>query len=566
MGEVWIPSGSMAVEAEYKEQIIPDYKDNPFIEALPSLMAPDEVIEKLAFYPQYNSSERQLESHYRIHMIDRMFQVFQPLPMSIELESKIARAVRQGYLSRNPFGRELVWGFRQDYYRKNNINLSADSGFYSSSLGFTLIGISGLGKTSSLQRILNLYPQILVHSEYKNMHFSVYQVVWMKLECPHDGSIKGLLYEFFSETDRLLGTNYYQKMMKIRATTDAMMTVMNQVVRNCSLGLLVIDEIQHLSMAKSGGSEKMLNFFVNLVNNVGVPVILVGTPKAIAVFQGDFRQARRGAGPAGDMICDRIQKDGVWDLLVNSIWRYQWTRKETPLTPEINNVLYEETQGIPDLLKKVYGIAQAYAISTGKEEITPYIIKKVAKQNLKLVQPMLTALKTGNVREIAKFEDICMLNINFNGFLTRTKQSITLDLKAKAIKKQEKEQKKEDMMDKKKEAVLKLIDLGFDAKKAQKTIDKMDYEQGNENVSINSIVLDAIKLLTDGEKKNKASGEGKVKYDASDIRYIVEQGKKYNKSAYESLLEKGYIKTFQNDVFSFQRRWCSELFSNTISR
>lgn len=151
-------------------------------------------------------------------------------------------------------------------------------------------------------------------------------------------------------------------------------------------------------------------------------------------------------------------------------------------------------------------------------------------------------------------------------FLTRTKQSITLDLKAKAIKKQEKEQKKEDMMDKKKEAVLKLIDLGFDAKKAQKTIDKMDYEQGNENVSINSIVLDAIKLLTDGEKKNKASGEGKVKYDASDIRYIVEQGKKYNKSAYESLLEKGYIKTFQNDVFSFQRRWCSELFSNTISR
>ncbi len=96
----------------------------------------------------------------------------------------------------------------------------------------------------------------------------------------------------------------------------------------------------------------MLNFFVNLINNVGVPVVLVGTPKAVKVLQGDFRKARRGSGLDGDMVCDKIPKGEVWDLLVNSIWHYQWTRKETPLTPELSSVLYEETQGIPDLLKR----------------------------------------------------------------------------------------------------------------------------------------------------------------------------------------------------------------------
>ena len=65
----------------------------------------------------------------------------------------------------------------------------------------------------------------------------------------------------FSQIDRLLGTNYYQKMMRTRATTDAMMTVMNQVARNCALGILVIDEIQHLSLARSEGKRKNLNFF-----------------------------------------------------------------------------------------------------------------------------------------------------------------------------------------------------------------------------------------------------------------------------------------------------------------
>ena len=555
MKEVIIPNGSIAVEADYKEQVIPDYRGNPLIEALPNLLSDRESIEKLTFYPRFNKSERLMDSHYRIYMVDRLFQVFQPLPMSIELERMISRVIRQGYLSRNPFGSGLAQGFYRDYH-ENTSNLISNKDFYSTSLGFALIGISGLGKTSSLNRVLTLYPQIIVHSEYQEIPFSMYQIVYLKLECPFDGSIKGLLYEFFSEIDRLIGTNYYEKVVRAKATVDAMMTVMNQVVRNCALGLLVIDEIQHLSMAKSGGSEKMLNFFVNLVNNVKVPVILVGTPKAIKVLQGDFRQARRGSGLGGDMVCDRIQKDEIWDLLVDSIWRYQWTRKETPLTPEISNVLYEETQGIPDLLKKVYAITQAYAISSGKEEITPQIIKKVAKENLKLVQPMLTALKTNNMREIARYDDICMAGVDFNDFLTRTKESINLDLRAKEIKRRQDKIKQKSFMEEKKEALLKLVELGVDIKKAEKIIDAMISK--NQDLGIDDMVKGVIEQLRDGEVGIGEKGIGKMEESESgrnavnllDIRTVVEEGKKDNKSAYEAIKESGYIVSFEDDIFA----------------
>ena len=555
MKEVIIPNGSIAVEADYKEQVIPDYRGNPLIEALPNLLSDRESIEKLTFYPRFNKSERLMDSHYRIYMVDRLFQVFQPLPMSIELERMISRVIRQGYLSRNPFGSGLAQGFYRDYH-ENTSNLISNKDFYSTSLGFALIGISGLGKTSSLNRVLTLYPQIIVHSEYQEIPFSMYQIVYLKLECPFDGSIKGLLYEFFSEIDRLIGTNYYEKVVRAKATVDAMMTVMNQVVRNCALGLLVIDEIQHLSMAKSGGSEKMLNFFVNLVNNVKVPVILVGTPKAIKVLQGDFRQARRGSGLGGDMVCDRIQKDEIWDLLVDSIWRYQWTRKETPLTPEISNVLYEETQGIPDLLKKVYAITQAYAISSGKEEITPQIIKKVAKENLKLVQPMLTALKTNNMREIARYDDICMAGVDFNDFLTRTKESINLDLRAKEIKRRQDKIKQKSFMEEKKEALLKLVELGVDIKKAEKIIDAMISK--NQDLGIDDMVKGVIEQLRDGEVGIGEKGIGKMEESESgrnavnllDIRTVVEEGKKDNKSAYEAIKESGYIISFEDDIFA----------------
>ncbi len=520
MKEVIIPNGSVAVEAEYKDQIIPDYRGNPFIEALPNILSPQDVIERLAFYPEYNKSEREVESHYRIYMIDRLFQVFQPLPMNLELESKISRAIRQGYISRNPFDKKLGAGFYNEYYGRQAINLTNIDEDYLSPLGFSLIGISGIGKTAALNRILNLYPQIIIHSEYRNIPFSNYQVVWMRLECPFDGSIKGLMYQFFSEIDRLLGTNHYEKVVRTRATVDAMIVVMNQVVRNSSLGLLVIDEIQHLSMAKSGGSEKMLNFFVNLVNHISLPIVLVGTPKSLKVLQGDFRQARRGSS-SGDMVCDRLQKGEVWDLLINSVWYYQWTRKETPLTKELSNILYEETQGIPDLVKKVYATSQAEAINSGKEEVTPKIIRKVAKEKFKLVRPMLNALKTNNLREIAKFDDINLMDIDFKDTLTRTKESIKLDLKAKEMINKGKKQQQDNVNE--------------DRKKAVRTN-----------------IRSKVKPLQDDKVVNESGGskDNKDEFNKEDIRFVVEQGKGNNKSTYESLKESGYIISFDNDIFS----------------
>jgi len=550
MGETIMITNSCQGEiAVYKPQIITDYQNNPFIEALPPVLSAEEVVEKLAFYPEYRSEERYLDSHYRIHMINRLFQVYQPLPMTIELETRISRVLRQGYVSRNPFSAKTAQGFREGYMKLRKRSFCNCNNHQQTASGFTIIGISGLGKTSSLERVLAMYPQVIVHSEYKGIPFSMYQVVWLKLECPHDGSLKGLLFDFFSAVDRLLGTSYYDKMVRARPTVDVMLSAMYQVARNCSLGLLVIDEIQHLSLAKSGGSEKMLNFFVNIVNNVGVPVILVGTPKALGIIQSEFRQARRGSGIVGDMICDRMQKDKVWELLVNAIWPYQWVRKETALTQEFIDVLYDETQGIPDLLKKLYGMTQVQAIISGQEEISPALIRKVAKENLKLVQPVINALRTGNIREIAKYDDVCV-NVDFNSIISKARQATVLDLRAKAVQKSIKEEKQEDLMEKKQKAVLKLIDLGFEARKVQKVVDNLTLDKPD--FEVNDIVIQAITIMTGGtkaEKTKRAEKKNNV-LDPKDIRRVVEEGKKRGKSAFEALLEFGYIKTFETDIFS----------------
>jgi len=379
--------------AEYKKQIIAEYKGNPFIEALPEIIPANQVVSKLASFPPYDKNERQLDSQYRIHLIGRLYDIFQPLMIHLDLESRISRVIRQGYISRNIFDKAFV---------SNQYRSTAGS--------FTLLGVSGMGKTSAVNKVLSLYPQVIVHSKYKDKELSRFQVVFLRLECPYDGSIKGLCLSFFNKVDELLDTDYYSRFGSGKLSIDNMLVAMSNIAKNISLGLLVIDEIQNLNKSKSGGSERMLNFFVTLVNTIGLPVILIGTPEAMGVLQGKFRQARRGSG-LGDMVFERLDNDINFDLLINAIWGYQWTKRPTALTDELKDTLYDQSQGIIDIAVKLYALAQTTAISSGKEEITSALIKQVADESLKLVKPMLNALRTGNVREIAKYSDIYILAI-----------------------------------------------------------------------------------------------------------------------------------------------------------
>ena len=129
-----------------------------------------------------------------------------------------------------------------------------------------------------MEAILSLYPQVIYHSQYDQQAFSRVQVVWLKLDCPFDGSVKGLCLNFFQAVDNLLDTQYYLNYARRgRSTVDEMLPQMARVASIHGLGVLVIDELQHLREARSGGSNKMLNFFVQLVNTIGMPVVLIGT-------------------------------------------------------------------------------------------------------------------------------------------------------------------------------------------------------------------------------------------------------------------------------------------------
>lgn len=535
------------VSAEYTNQELKEYQNNPLIESLPPIWSFEQVEELLHSYPECEEYERKLDAHNRYHCVQRIYSYFQPWNTHFDIEQRISRAIRQGYLSRNPLATNYAADLQNIYkmikegdYSFTNHELSVPS-----ASGFAIIGFSGMGKTTAVERILSRYPQIILHSKYRERNFDHKQLVWLKLDCPFDGSVKGLCANFFTEFDRLMVDNTYNKFAKGRNTTTAtMIPQMAQIARRHSLGLLVIDEIQHLSVAKSGGQEQMLNFFVNLVNTIGIPVILIGTTKALSILQGEFRQARRGSGQQGDLIWENMDNDENWELLIDGMWRYQWIKRPVPLTKDFLDVLYNQSQGIVDIVMKLFIMAQIRAIATGEESLSVKLIETVANENLRLVKPMLDALKSGRREAINQFADITPININ--SFCEKQLKSINMNELIR-IKKEENQKKQQDKDQVFEDVVLRLVDFGIKPDRAKRAISEtMQTLQEEQDVAL--IFKEVYKLLMKEELEKevtpkiiKVINKGKSK-EPEDLRTIIENGRKEKKSAYEALRDMSIIK------------------------
>ena len=87
-----------------------------------------------------------------------------------------------------------------------------------SASGFAIVGLSGMGKTTAVERTLLLYPQVIQHNRYNGKLFILKQLVWLKLDCPASGSLKVLCQNFFRQVDLILGTNYFKQHVNSKST------------------------------------------------------------------------------------------------------------------------------------------------------------------------------------------------------------------------------------------------------------------------------------------------------------------------------------------------------------
>ena len=212
------------VIASYKETGVRQYDNNPFIEALPPILSVKQAGSSLKGHIEYQVSDRLAEAKARMHMVVSLLDdYFQPLSQHVLLEERLGMMMRRGYVGRNINDGTLNQKLQEGYELikadgSKPANFSTEK---TTARSMSLIGISGSGKSSSLNRILDTYPQVIFHETSNYI-----QITYLKIECPSNGDLESLCLNFFSAVDNILDTDYERRYAKQRLSLPKMLALM----------------------------------------------------------------------------------------------------------------------------------------------------------------------------------------------------------------------------------------------------------------------------------------------------------------------------------------------------
>ena len=368
------------------------------LQYIPKMLSGRELDEKLAVFPAYDKNIRGKSSTERLIALQDIYQIFVPNTMSREIYTKLYLA-----LLRSLQKKKSILAVRQANENSKMIRKQFFESILGGSDSFTIVGQSGIGKSSSISRAINILTEHAV-LELSNTKI----IACLQIQTPADCSIKGLLLEILRKTDELLHSRYYETAIRARSTTDMLIGTVSQAALN-HIGLLIIDEIQHIANNKSG--KILLNTLTQLINNAGVSLCLVGTPESACFFEQEMMLARRTIG----LNYPSMEFNAEFCTFCKTILEYSYVQKITFDDEAMQMWLYQHSGGNASVVVGLIHDAQEIAILENLECLDITTLNIAYEKRLKMLhhyiqpQPIKASLpkkKNSSTDSIAEKADL----------------------------------------------------------------------------------------------------------------------------------------------------------------
>lgn len=348
------------------------------IQKMPPMLSGRELEQALTILLEYDSSIRNENEAVRLIALTELYKVFVPNQMSREIYSKL-------YLSllRSLQKKESKLRVKQTLENHRAILQQEYSGILGGSDSFTIIGASGIGKSSAISRAVQLVtktPVIEMESPYSKI------LPCVLVQCPFDSSVKGLLLEIIRVVDEQLGSSYYPKATSARATTDMLIGTVSQICLN-HIGILVVDEIQNVAISKNG--RNLLGALLQLINCSGISICMVGTPECTEFFTQAMQLARRSLG----LQYEAMEYGAEFEQLCHTLFQYQYVKNPAELDDATVRWLYEHSNGNVSTVVTLLNDAQEIAILEGSEVLNLETLNAAYRSRMKMLHSYIAPSK-----------------------------------------------------------------------------------------------------------------------------------------------------------------------------
>ncbi len=380
------------------------------LKSIPQMLTGGELRQALAVVPDYDTSIRNCSPAERLIALNTLYDVYFPFEMSTAIYSKLYLALIRSLNKK----KDLIVSNRQ---RNENYRVGRGqnyTGIIGGSDCFTILGRSGIGKSTAISRAITLMQgSHIIETQFPQSKIIPIIVV----QCPWDSSIKGMFLSILRTIDEALDTRYYHDAVRSHATTDLLIGLVSNACLN-HIGLLIIDEIQNVVNSKNG--KNLVGSLTQLINNAGISICMVGTPESAPFFEQDYKLARRSLG----LTLPELSFDADFVSFVQTLYRYQYTVGKMELNDGIIQWIYEHSGAIASNIVTLLHAAQEMAVlESGTENVTIETLNQAYAQRLGLLHSHIDIAK----QHIANSKTAKQVDYNFNdtvscekGLLERT--------------------------------------------------------------------------------------------------------------------------------------------------
>lgn len=194
-------------------------------------------------------------------------------------------------------------------------------------LGFSIVGTSGVGKSTAFDLTCAKYPRVIRHTFPDGFYT---QIPIIRLTAFSNSNLTALFLSFAKQLDQLLDTGEdHLNVISGKANLGKIVSIICGWIELYHIGAIAIDEIQFLDFSQS--SAKSFENFLTITAQTGVAIVANREPRKHAGYGEAMLQDPETHGKHNLSRADSYCKDKKFmSEIIERIWKYQWLDEPHP--------------------------------------------------------------------------------------------------------------------------------------------------------------------------------------------------------------------------------------------